>query len=157
VDEEAWKMHQLEFDVKYQCNEGRYCAPYALLNVIGAGKLKAERLMGPLRDEVVFGLGDLARRSACIKYSLQHSGDGSIEWLLLNRDKQFVMAQDVHCVGVDCKLRLLYDCALPKVLHLNKASLEACGFNVTQQVNIRQVVHNPIKGQLSKKRKQPSS
>jgi hypothetical protein len=114
------------------------CVPFSLLNILGASKSKAKRLRKGLKTSLC-GLTDLAAVSGPILGVSLKCHHESTTWLLEQKEGQFLLLQNAHCVGLDCKRGYLFDSSRPKVLRLTEESLRDCGFNKLEPVHIREV------------------
>ena len=110
--------------MKFQYKNAR-CVPYSYLNVTGASKAKKDLLMKTLGT----GLCDL--RELCdpvakvFKKELTPV-DHDLDWLIEQKCGLYLAFDTIHCVGVDCEKRLIYDSSLPKCLKLCKEAFTFC-------------------------------
>lgn len=120
------------------------CVPFALLNVLGASKSKAKKLRKALKGTLC-GLSELAAVSHLLGVRLKRCPGKTLTWLLHQQHGLFLLLQGVHCVGIDCEKKYLYDCSIPKVMRLSTDSLQFSGFHFVhvvtnaRPIEIRQV------------------
>ena len=124
--------------IKYQSKE-KNCVPFALLNLQGASRRQKRRVTKALKIELC-GLRQLATVSHLLRVTLSPCA-GDLAWILRQVEGRFLLYQGVHCVGVDCDQRHLFDCQRSKVLRLTDRSLTQSDFIHEQEIEIRQVVH----------------
>lgn len=115
---------ETEIKVKFQYKNAR-CVPYAFLNVSEASKPKKALLMKTLDT----GLCDLRELCDPVRKvfgkSLDHV-DHDLDWLIEQKSGLHLAFDTIHCVGVDCKKRLIYDSSLSTCLKLCKEAFTFC-------------------------------
>jgi hypothetical protein len=127
-----------ERDVKFQ-GKGVRCVSNALLNVMDASRTKGKKLTAALGGNTLCDLDDLAGVSQEVFGVSLCRRPQDLQWILTQTRGRFLILQAVHCVGVDCGKRLLYNSARPKVLRLTANALAGCGFSLQGDVDIREV------------------
>ena len=126
-----------EVDVKFQ-HQGARCVPYSFLNVFpGTNKKKKGELMVALGMERC-SLGDLSTPVGKVfKVRLQKVHE-DIDWVISQTHGNFLVFDTIHCVGVDCKRRLIFDSSMPKAFRLCKDAFHHC--NITKPEDVRRIV-----------------
>lgn len=108
------------------------CFPLSLANVLGSSKKKRKKLMwefGSTRG----GMRDLARAALTVyKLSLSRvPADMTLDTLVAPESRGLYVVRDgVHCVGVDCERRLIFDSTDKFARPLSRASFAQCNIHV---------------------------
>ena len=119
------------------------CVPYAYLLLTCCNSKQVSRDKQNLMNNFpASGIGGLSRLADAVregKMKMQltrdlvgETGGGGIDWLMHpdQSGSMFVVVCGLHCVGVDCRKRLIWDCASPTAAQLTKENLHSVG--VTQ-------------------------
>ena len=126
-----------EVDVKFQ-HQGARCVPYAFLNVYpGTNKKKKEKLMAALNKERC-SLGDLCNPVGKVFQANLQKVHEDIDWVISQTHGNFLVFDTIHCVGVDCERRLIFDSSMPKAFRLCKDAFHHC--NITKPEDVRLIV-----------------
>jgi hypothetical protein len=124
--------------VRFQSVDDR-CVPFSLLNVTQSTKKMKKKLMDAfMGGSRQGGLTDLANVTPKLGWSLKKIKGKDTSWLLEQRSGRFLVMGGVHCIGVDCEDRLVFDCAEQSALKLCLSALVSCGLNSLEE--IRQVL-----------------
>lgn len=121
-----------EIPVKFKYVNAR-CVPYSYINVTGKNKKKKERLMKALSTDLC-GLAQLCGPVAKEFGDHLRPETHDRDWLVQQSEGRFIVADDVHCIGVDCKERLIYDSSLKFCLTLYKEALIFCGIGSRPEI-----------------------
>ena len=124
-----------------------FCGPYALLNLFSHQRdfsnRKLKKFWRAMGGESS-GLGGLAVvANAAQVFGLNVGRNLQLvpprrtrEWLCAQTEGKFIVAQVVHCVGVDCRLKLIFDCGRETALPLDLEHLQICGITGIQEIRI---------------------
>jgi hypothetical protein len=104
------------------------CVPLSLCNMLGSGKKKKMRLMEAFAAGTKFGgFNDLAGVSqVTLKKKLLKVHGMTLKSLVALGYGQYLIMDGTHCVGVDCKRGLVFDCAEKWALPLTEEALTRC-------------------------------
>jgi hypothetical protein len=116
------------------------CVPSAIANLCGFSKKRFKKLLKRLQTTLC-GLSDLADATNFFNIQLSRCENATIAWVLSQEKGLYLIYQGVHCIGVDCTKRFLYDSAMPNVLPLTQQSIVHCEFTDAKPSDIR-VVNN---------------
>jgi hypothetical protein len=124
-----------EIKVKFHCQQAR-CVPYSFLNVVGANKKKKDKLIRAL------GAGLCSLRDLCNPVQMLFKKtlvpvDKDLAWILKQTSGVFLVFDTIHCVGVDCEKKLIYDSSLKLCLKLCEDAFAYC--NILKAEEVRQV------------------
>jgi hypothetical protein len=125
-----------EIDVKFQYQQAR-CVPYSFLNVFGASKKNKGKLIKALGAGLC-SIRDLCNPVGKIFGKSLTKVDKDMDWIIEQPTGLFLVFAELHCVGVDCEKKLIYDSALPTCLKLCKDAFAHCDIHKAEEV--RQIV-----------------
>ncbi len=85
------------------------------------------------------GLADLSYPSNKVfKKNISTALDVDLDWIIAQTSGLFLVFDTIHCVGIDCNKKLIYDSSLPKCLNLCKEAFHHC--HIFRAEEARQII-----------------